>query len=763
MAESVDGEDGDGNDVAAAARELASRSPSQSTNLPSTVILRERNLIRKQRKNREETTWTRHYFDVTTEEDTWYNELTKKRLQNRRWTCKLCGPAFSSTDKERHGNTSLLNAHMAKEHKFTKADYMLKKTPAVSEAQRISGSLMQYTAPVRSIPLPKEAALRFFALTDTPLDQVKTTAFQDLYRSRGTTAPFESRGALRNFCEQRFNDIRREQAAELQQTCETFSLSFDGWTAGNHKHILAAIAHWITPSFERRSMVVEFAEMTAGKSGLAMADVMWESLGPTFERTYQQITDYSLTTVTELVVGLDSIAKLFAVTGDNASNNDTFCDHLHEKLLAQGYDDYGRQGLSRCWFHGRKSRIRCAAHIIALVCDKALEFLGAGSYKETIALIQEVAENRGHFELPEGQTLSVWAKIRYITLWIQASGERRTDWLKICRTFIPLDVATRWNAVYLMMKAARLVQGNISKLVRSNQELKPFEPTEEDWALCATMERVLEPFYNHTVSVSCAEPCMQKCLGIFWGITDLLDDVANKEGRFGDVGEEIRLAFESAIPLLQEYNVKIRENIMYFAAHVLDPRFKTQLIEEQYGSEATEIVDEIKAYLKKQWPQQDQAAAPVQDVDFQQFSGIDIHTANLLRRAQRLQQNTNASDDIDAYFSSPTVQFDPLDRKSFTMDWILEWWRGNAFMFPTMAKAARALLAVPGAEVDIERLFCGGRDLLGVRRATMSGATMRILTLLKAHFQRLEATEKKAFLAQLPEVSCVPIGRMDYC
>jgi hypothetical protein len=51
-----------------------------------------------------------------------------------------------------------------------------------------------------------------------------------------------------------------------------------------------------------------------------------------------------------------------------------------------------------------------------------------------------------------------------------------------------------------------------------------------------------------------------------------------------------------------------------------------------------------------------------------------------------------------------------------------------------MAKAARALLIVPSAEVDVERLFCGGRDLLGIQRYRLTEQTIRILTLLKAFF-----------------------------
>ena len=51
-----------------------------------------------------------------------------------------------------------------------------------------------------------------------------------------------------------------------------------------------------------------------------------------------------------------------------------------------------------------------------------------------------------------------------------------------------------------------------------------------------------------------------------------------------------------------------------------------------------------------------------------------------------------------------------------------------------MAKAAYALLIVLGLEVDIERLFYRGRDLLSIQRYTLKGDTIRILTILKAYF-----------------------------
>ncbi|KAK9475625.1 hypothetical protein V1514DRAFT_320162 [Lipomyces japonicus] len=49
--------------------------------------------------------------------------------------------------------------------------------------------------------------------------------------------------------------------------------------------------------------------------------------------------------------------------------------------------------------------------------------------------------------------------------------------------------------------------------------------------------------------------------------------------------------------------------------------------------------------------------------------------------------------------------------------------------------AARDYLAIPAAELSIERLFSGGRDLIGVRRYNLNGDTMRKLILLGESFK----------------------------
>ena len=244
-------------------------------NLPSTITIKKRK-IHRSRKPRSETTWTQHYFKIDLMDETWVNEdkPTKPIQQNRRWTCKLCGPAFSSTNKERHGNTSKLNNHMRDIHQFDKRKHLLGELPKKSQYVTKSGVMNKFTVAVKPIPSPEEAILRFFSITNQAFEVINHETFQDLYRSIGTTCPIASADTLKTRIRTRFNKSRRELASELDKDCVSFSMLFDCWGAKNHVHILGAIIHWITQNWERRSVVIEFAELAVGKSGKAMADVI---------------------------------------------------------------------------------------------------------------------------------------------------------------------------------------------------------------------------------------------------------------------------------------------------------------------------------------------------------------------------------------------------------------------------------------------------------------------------------------------------------
>jgi hypothetical protein len=73
----------------------------------------------------------------------------------------------------------------------------------------------------------------------------------------------------------------------------------------------------------------------------------------------------------------------------------------------------------------------------------------------------------------------------------------------------------------------------------------------------------------------------------------------------------------------------------------------------------------------------------------------------------------SATNDIEKYLDSDLIQY-KLDRKEDQTVWLRTWWVQNGWIFPLVKKVARDYLAIPPSEVDIERLFIEGRDIIGV-------------------------------------------------
>ena len=483
-------------------------------------------------------------------------------------------------------------------------------------------------------------------------------------------------------------------------------------------------------------MNVEFTEAVLGKSGDAMAEVFLASLGDDIEeiREFEQ-EDGKLMRETLTHVGLKVTHKVFAVVGDNAANNDTFSDHYLCKLQAK-YES--------SLFRGRPSRIRCLAHILNLVADTVYDELKAGTHGDAKPRVDAVLEDAalGGVFPADCAVLSVIMKIRIMILWMMKSDERRSWWKAVCNVFLPIDVDTRWNSLYLMMEAARKQKAKINRFVLLHPEVKYLLPTEQDWTLAEQLERTLEPFYNHTLSVSHERPQLPEYLSILWEITDLLDDVASGGDNYGDICDELKRAFEVSKQALQKWVDEINKVDLYFAAHVLDPRLKTTMLRVQYADQADEYIDRIKIFFKENYSSGAVARAEPEPAP-QRPPNVSIHTWNILQQARAIneeQQGVAIEDDFERYLTSPCVtHFDhTID------DFLLHWWKIHETEFPTVAKAARDLLAVPIAEVDVERLFSEGRDILGVRRMAMDAETMRLIRLLKSHFDQ----EDKILLAK---------------
>ncbi|KAF7372115.1 Transposase-like protein [Mycena venus] len=72
----------------------------------------------------------------------------------------------------------------------------------------------------------------------------------------------------------------------------------------------------------------------------------------------------------------------------------------------------------------------------------------------------------------------------------------------------------------------------------------------------------------------------------------------------------------------------------------------------------------------------------------------------------------------------------------------LQWWYTRCHKFPNLYLFARDILCIPGSAVAVERVFSGGRDTIGLRRASLKAETIEMLMFVKARL-RLAREEAK--------------------
>jgi hypothetical protein len=218
----------------------------------------------------------------------------------------------------------------------------------------------------------EQALIQWVVQTRQPFTVVEHPAFRAIFAAAEADMPIKTADTLHNRIKDKFCRGRSHLKQELATTCHSIALSLDVWTSENQLAILGVIGHWITPDFEKREELLEFAEIRGAHSGENMAEVLF-------------------TTLEELQIA----PKLLTITGDNAGNNGTLCDYLHAELLRQ-YDDeddqFRMKPLMR--FRGRHSFIPCLTHVINIICKDVLASLKAGSAREAKVILDELATQK---------------------------------------------------------------------------------------------------------------------------------------------------------------------------------------------------------------------------------------------------------------------------------------------------------------------------------------------------------------------------------
>ena len=137
---------------------------------------------------------------------------------------------------------------------------------------------------------------------------------------------------------------------------------------------------------------------------------------------------------------------------------------------------------------------------------------------------------------------------------------------------------------------------------------------------------------------------------------------------------------------MEEYTERMdRETLIPYAAAVLDPRVKTDLLQAHLNEGAVNVIDNLRAYFNEISPapetlpprQQDSTSSALTPIATTSFVGrahglqVESNRQRMLREIQRKHYSTTATsqtDEINDWLESPPIQEPVPDRMTAEQD-----------------------------------------------------------------------------------------------
>ncbi|KAK9119242.1 hypothetical protein Scep_017335 [Stephania cephalantha] len=231
--------------------------------------------------------------------------------------------------------------------------------------------------------------------------------------------------------------------------------------------------------------------------------------------------------------------KLFSITLDNASANDTFVGIFKNTLRIKDALLVGGD-----FFH-----MRCCAHILNLMVQDGL--------KE----IEKILD-----------------KVRDSIKFVKGSQSRRKKFLDCatqlaidCKKGLVQDVVTRWNSTYLMIESALYYRNAFAHLALSDTNYV-FCPELEEWNQVEYVFKFLKIFYDLTNIFSGAKyPTINLFFHGMWKIqAQLKDELKNPNHFIRSMASKMQLKFDK---YWKDCNEILAIGV------ILDPRYKTKVVD----------------------------------------------------------------------------------------------------------------------------------------------------------------------------------------
>ena len=223
-----------------------------------------------------------------------------------------------------------------------------------------------------------------------------------------------------------------------------FSATMDMWTSNQNKGYMCVTVHWVDDDWQIQKRIISFFHVPGRHTGENMS-----------------------LTLSSCMLKWFIEKKIFSLTLDNAAANEVAIKDIiielkkHSPLICDGL-----------FFH-----VRCANHILNLVA------------KDGMSVIASSIQNIRAFVLAVKGSPLQWEEFQ------KCATECSLD----TKVGLSLDVATRWNSTYTMLRDALYYRAAFERLVSyERRRYEKISPSSAEWDMAKSLLPCLRKFFDLT-------------------------------------------------------------------------------------------------------------------------------------------------------------------------------------------------------------------------------------------------------------------------
>jgi hypothetical protein len=499
--------------------------------------------------------------------------------------------------------------------------------------------------------------------TQQPFNIIESEPFRQLLfyiNSNAIKCLPRSSDTIRTHTQIVFQQAKEILVENLATARSNIHFSFDLWTSPNYKAMMAVIGHWTAKDYSLKTVLLGIKEVHGSHTGTNIANSIYP-----------------------LIHDLGIVSRLGYSVSDNARNNDITLNTLSGMIFDK----------DNIYYDAASRRLRCLGHIINLVV-KTLLFGSNISATDDISFINADSTRNCY--------IGSIGKLHNIVHHIRMTPQRRDIFYSEQAASIQLspefmvvaDNATRWNSTYHMVKSALILRERIDGYIRLvGKDLAAHALSDDEWKELSELTIMLAPFDKVSRVTQGNNQAQGSIVSVLLSMDMLLSRLEGIKSNAGTITSQFSATVDAAWAKLNKYYTLTDRSPIYVVSIILHPCMKMKYY-ARHWSEHPDWIDSARRQMEQYYTEYSGTAASIPVSDATSQSEMDDWCFGSLRRTET---------ELDEYLIAPVITLRGDETiESFN---IVQWWQGNEGSYPTLARIAYDIFAVPAMSAEAERVF----------------------------------------------------------